>query len=63
VASHGRILQTRGISYNRAILQRYLEVYSAYCNFCLSGKDKKTSAMSLGLAKAPVDPNTVLHFT
>jgi transposase-like protein len=49
-------------AYNPAILQRYLEIYRTYYNFCLSGKDKKTPAMRLGLAKAPIDPHAVLHF-
>jgi transposase-like protein len=48
-------------AYNPAILQRYLEVYRTYYNYCLPGKDKKTPAMRLGLAKAPIDPHTVLH--
>lgn len=50
-------------AYNPAILQRYLEVYRTYYNYCLPGKDKKTPAMRLGLAKAPIDPHAVLHFS
>jgi hypothetical protein len=49
-------------AYNPAILQRYLEIYRTYYNFCLSGKDGKTPAMRLGLAKAPIDAHAVLHF-
>jgi hypothetical protein len=49
-------------AYNPGILQRYLEVYRTYYNYCQAGKDKKTPAMRLGLARAPVDPSGILHF-
>jgi hypothetical protein len=49
-------------AYNPAILQRYLEIYRTYYNYCLRGKDKKTPAMRLGLAKAPIDPHAIFHF-
>lgn len=47
-------------AYNPGVLQRYLEVYRTYYNY--SGKDKKTPAMRLGLARAPIDPSGILHF-
>jgi transposase-like protein len=49
-------------AYNPAVLQRYLEIYRTYYNYCLPGEDKKTPAMRLGLAKTPLDPHTILHF-
>jgi hypothetical protein len=49
-------------AYNPAILQRYLEIYRTCYNYCLRGKDKKTPAMRLGLAKAPIDPHAIFHF-
>jgi hypothetical protein len=64
----GTLEVTRSISfscygaYNPAILQRYLEIYRTYYNYCLRSKDKKTPAMRLGLAKAPIDPHAILHF-
>jgi hypothetical protein len=48
-------------AYNPAVLQRYLEIYRTYYNYCLTGKDKKTPAMRLGLAKAPQDPGVILN--
>jgi hypothetical protein len=48
--------------HNPGILQRYLEVYRTYYNYCQPGKDKKTPAMRLGLARAPIDPSGILHF-
>jgi len=50
-------------AYNPAVLQRYLEIYRIYYNYCLVGKDKETLAMRLGLAKALQDPHTILHFS
>ncbi len=38
-------------AYNPGILQQYLEVCRAYYNYCQPGKDKKTPAMRLGLAR------------
>jgi hypothetical protein len=49
-------------AYNPAILQRYLEIYRTYYNYCLRSKDKKTPAMRLDLTKAPFDPHAILHF-
>jgi hypothetical protein len=49
-------------AYDPAVLQRYLEIYRTYFNYCLLGGDKKTPAMRLGLAKAPQDPHAILHF-
>ncbi len=49
-------------AYDPAVLQRYLEIYRTYFNYCLLGGDKKTPAMRLGLAKAPQDPHAILHY-
>ena len=48
-------------AYNPAVLQRYLEIYRTYYNYCLIGQDKKTPAMRLGLAQVPQDPSTILN--
>jgi hypothetical protein len=48
-------------AYNPAVLQRYLEIYRTYYNYCLIGQDKKTPAMRLGLVHVPQDPNTILN--
>ena len=49
-------------AYNPAVLQRYLEVYRTYYNYCLSGTDGTTPAMRLGLAKSPQNPQALLRF-
>ena len=49
-------------SYNPAVLARYLEIYRVYFNYCVKGKDRKTPAMRLGLAKAVIDPQDILYF-
>jgi hypothetical protein len=49
-------------AYNPSVLQSCLEICRTYYNFCLVGKDRKTPAMRLGLAKKPIDPHTILHF-
>jgi hypothetical protein len=48
-------------AYNPAVLQRHLEIYRTYYNYCLAGEDKKTRAMRLGLTKSPIDPNVILR--
>ena len=50
-------------AYSPAVLQRYLEICRTYYNYCLPGKDGKTPAMRLGLAKAPQKPRAILSFT
>lgn len=49
-------------AYNPAVLARYLEIYRVYFNYCVKGKDKKTPAMRLGLAKAVIDPQDILYW-
>jgi hypothetical protein len=50
-------------AYSPAVLQRYLEICRTYYNYCLIGKDDKTSAMRLGLAKAPQTADAILRFS
>jgi transposase-like protein len=50
-------------AYNPAMLAKELEICRVYYNFCLTGKDKKTPAMRLGLATRPVDPQEILYFS
>lgn len=48
--------------YNPAHLQRSLEIYRVYYNYCVKGKDGKTPAMRLGLARGPVEVEKILAF-
>jgi hypothetical protein len=43
-------------------LARVLEIFRVYYNYCKAGKDKKTPAMRLGLARAPVAIEDVLYY-
>ena len=48
--------------YNTAMIQKHLDIFRTYYNFCLvSKKDKKTPAMRLGLAKAPIALEVVIN--
>lgn len=52
-------------SYNPEIVQKILEINRVYYNYCNESKKdakKPTSAMKLGLAKAPIKPETILYF-
>jgi len=63
-ARKGRTMWHGYAPYNPGNLAKILEVLRVYYNFCLAtGKDKRTPAMRLGLARAPVDPQDVLYFT
>jgi hypothetical protein len=42
---------------------RYLEICRTYYNYCLIGKDEKTPAMRLGLAKASQTADAILRFS
>lgn len=48
--------------YNPAHLQRVLEIFRVHYNYCVKGKDGKTPAMRLGLAKGPVELEKILGF-
>lgn len=54
-------------AYDPSILKKLLEIYRVHCNFTdlpMEGKkaDKKTPAMKLGLAEAPLDLQDILYF-
>ncbi len=49
--------------YNPAMVQKLLDIFRVVHNFVLvSEKDKKTPAMRLGLAKAPLDYEDIIYF-
>lgn len=50
-------------AYQPQNIQKMLEIFRVYYNYCLAGKDKMTPAMRLGLAQAVVDPEDILYFT
>lgn len=50
-------------AYQPENVQKMLEIFRVYYNYCLAGKDKMTPAMRLGLAQAIVDPEDILYFT
>ena len=49
-------------AYKPENLTRILEIFRVYYNYCRVGEDKKTPAMRLGLAKAPIKPEDILYF-
>lgn len=49
-------------AYKPENLARVLEIFRVYYNYCKVGKDKKTPAMRLGLARAPIAIEDVLYF-
>jgi transposase-like protein len=49
-------------AYNPENLIKTLEIFRVYYNYCKVGEDKKTPAMRLGLAKAPIKPEDILYF-
>lgn len=49
--------------YRPSLVPKWLEIYRVYHNFVLpGGKDKKTPAMRMGLAKAPINIKEILNF-
>lgn len=50
-------------AYRPENLARVLEIFRVYYNYCKVGKDKKTPAMRLGLARAPIAVEDVLYFS
>jgi len=48
--------------YNPAHLQRVLEIFRVYYNYCATGADGKTPAMRMGLARGPVEVEKILAF-
>jgi len=49
-------------AYKPENLAMVLEIFRVFYNYCKAGKDKKTPAMRLGLAKAPIPLEDVLYF-
>jgi transposase-like protein len=49
-------------AYKPENLAKVLEIFRVYYNYCKVGKDKRTPAMRLGLARAPVPIEDVLYF-
>ena len=53
----------RGYSpYDPARVQKLLDIYRCYYNFVKKGRDRKTPAMRLGLAKGPIRIEDILYF-
>lgn len=50
-------------AYKPENLAKVLEIFRVYYNFCKVGADKKTPAMRLGLARAPIALEDILYFT
>lgn len=50
-------------AYNPEVLVKVLGVFRTYFNYCEVGKDGKTPAMRLGLARGPVAPEDIIYFT
>lgn len=48
--------------YNPVMAEKMLTIYRVMHNYVEPGKDGKTPAMRLGLAKAPVDTDAILYF-
>lgn len=49
-------------AYNPATIVKLLGTFRVFYNYCLAGKDKKTPAMRLGLAKGKVGLEDVIYF-
>jgi len=62
-ARRGRAMWYGYAAYNPAMLAKELEICRVYYNYCVTGKDKQTPAMRLGLATKPVDPQEILYFS
>ena len=60
-SSAGRIWH--GFSaYNPENIIKLLEIFRVYYNYCLKGKDAKTPAMRLALAKGVVTTEDVIYY-
>ncbi|MCX7247468.1 MAG: hypothetical protein NTX31_07320 [Burkholderiales bacterium] len=49
-------------AYNPAVLAKLVEMFRTYFNYCEVGKDKRTPAMRMGLARGPVAPEDIIYF-
>ncbi|WP_198262595.1 hypothetical protein [sulfur-oxidizing endosymbiont of Gigantopelta aegis] len=50
-------------AYNPKNIVKLLDIFRVYYNYCIAGKDKKTPAMRLGLAKGIVSPEDIIYFS
>ena len=50
-------------AYNPEVLVKVLGIFRTYFNYCEVGRDGKTPAMRLGLARGPIAPEDILYFT
>jgi hypothetical protein len=48
--------------YNPEIVGKLLDIYRIVVNYVEVGKDKKTAAMRLGLAKVKIDVKDIIYF-
>lgn len=49
-------------AYNPESIVKMLDIFRTYYNYCLKGKDGKTPAMRLGLAKGLVSPEDIIYY-
>ena len=50
-------------AYNPAVIVKLLDIFRVYYNYCLTGKNKQTPAMRIGLAKGVVPLEDIIYFT
>jgi len=43
-------------------IEKVLAIFRVYYNYCLAGQDGKTPAMRLGLARAVIDPQSIIYY-
>jgi len=48
--------------YNPEMINTVLDIFRVYYNYCLKGKDGKTPAQRMGLARGPVDVSKIIYF-
>lgn len=48
--------------YNPEVVEKLLAIFRVFYNYVVVGEDKKTPAMRLGLAKAPIDIEDILYY-
>lgn len=48
--------------YNPAVIEKLLDIFRVYYNYCLVGKGKQTPAMRIGLAKGSVPLENIIYF-
>ncbi len=48
--------------YNPAVIVKLLDIFRVYYNYCLTGQDKQTPAMRLGLAKGKIIEEDIIYY-